>query len=93
MSKRQELLNDVLRALRNSLKSLNSLIPLISVVAFSMGLTIVYIAGFHLATMMAIAIIIVLLTAGLCYNSGHDDKIVLSERMRNHVQKNPTEIR
>jgi len=30
---------------------------------------------------------------GLCYNSGHDDKIVLSERKINHVQKNPTKLR
>jgi hypothetical protein len=26
---------------------------------------------------------------GLCYNSGHDDKIVLSERKINHVQNSP----
>ena len=29
---------------------------------------------------------------GLCYNSGHDDKIVISERKINHVQ-NPPELR
>ncbi len=29
---------------------------------------------------------------GLWYNSGHDDKIVISEKERNHVQNSP-EIR
>lgn len=67
MPKKQELLNDSMRALKNTLKSLNSLIPSIVVVAFALGLVVVYVAGFHLAAMMSIAVIIVLFTAILIY--------------------------
>lgn len=40
MPKKQELLNDSMTALKNSLKSLNSLIPSIVVVAFALGLVV-----------------------------------------------------